>query len=228
MPAHVNTASQQVTFLLGSQLILSFSDVCAAYATMVNRGDAVNSDEWRELPEEKQMAWKVPMTEMLNLTHLRRTQSVITVAEYLRLHNISEDLELSTGQWDYERYHQNPSVFDSQGKTPSLHTIEGQWYDPPGLNRVDRIPDDMKERGKWNPRLGNMQEDQYGGWKTPSRTKAYHVLEVMLSGRQHVLDWERARAILQANDISGVSTDVGLTDVLLNNGWEIFYTFDGA
>lgn len=195
---------------------------------MVNRGDAVNSDEWRELPEEKQMAWKVPMSEMLNLTHLRRTQSVITVAEYLRLHNISEDLETSTGQWDSERYHQNSSAFSSQGKAPSLHVIENHWYDPPGLNRVDNIPDDMKERGQWDPRLGNMQEDQFGRWKTPSRTKAYHVLEVMLSGRQHVLDWERARAILQANDISGVSTDEGLTDVLLSNGWEVLYTFDGA
>ncbi|KAL4065231.1 hypothetical protein J3A83DRAFT_4360512 [Scleroderma citrinum] len=204
------------------------NDVCAAYATMVNRGDAVDSDEWRELPEEKQMAWKVPMSEMLNMTHLRRTQSVITVAEYLRLHNLTEDLELSTGQWDTEGYHHNPSVLDSRGKPPSLHVIENDWYDPPGLNRVDKIPDDMKARGGWNPRLGNMQADQHGGWKTPSRTKAYHVLEVMLSGRQRVLGWERARAILEANSIGGVSTDEGLADVLLSNGWEILYTFDGA
>ncbi|KAG6331977.1 hypothetical protein ID866_7110 [Astraeus odoratus] len=201
------------------------SDVCAAYATMVNRGDAVNSDEWRELPEEKQMAWKVPMTEMLNLTHLRRTQSVITVAEYLRLHDLPEEFELSTGQWDTEKYHQNPGVY---GNPPSLHAIENHWYDPPGLNRVDRIPEDMKERGQWNPRLGDRRLDRYGAWKTPSRTKAYHVLEVMLSGRQLALSWERARAVLESNGIGGVSTDEGLTEVLLSNGWEVLYTFDGA
>lgn len=204
------------------------NDVCAAYATMVNRGDAVNSDEWRELPEDKQMAWKVPISDMLNLSHLRRTQSVITVADYLRLHNLPEDLELSTGQWDAAKYHQNPSVFDSHGKPPSLHVIENQWYDPLRLNRVDRIPEEMKERGKWNPRLGDKAQDQYGGWKTPSRTKAYHVLELMLAGRQFVLGWDQARAILESSGIGGVSTDEGLTEILLSNGWEVLYTFDGA
>ena len=34
---------------------LSFSTVCAAFATMVNRGDAVGLDEWRHLPIETQM-----------------------------------------------------------------------------------------------------------------------------------------------------------------------------
>ncbi|KIK18769.1 hypothetical protein PISMIDRAFT_683952, partial [Pisolithus microcarpus 441] len=204
------------------------NDVCAAYATMVNRGDAVNSDEWRELPEDKQMAWKVPMSQMLNLTHLRRTHSVITVAEYLRLHDLPEDLELSTGEWNIARYHQNPSVFNRHGKPPSLHVIENQWYDPPRLNRVDRIPEDMKERGKWDPLLGDRTQDQYGGWKTPSRTEVYHVLEAALAGRQFALGWDKARGILESNGIRGVSTDEGLTEVLLSNSWEVLYTFDGA
>ena len=34
---------------------LYFSTVCAAFATMVNRGDTLGSDEWRNLPIETQM-----------------------------------------------------------------------------------------------------------------------------------------------------------------------------
>ncbi len=34
---------------------LYFSTVCAGFATMVNRGDAIGWDEWRHLPIEKQM-----------------------------------------------------------------------------------------------------------------------------------------------------------------------------
>ncbi|KAI9569015.1 hypothetical protein HD554DRAFT_2094680 [Boletus coccyginus] len=42
----------------------------------------------------------MPMSVVLNLTHLWRSQPVITVAEYLRLHDLSPDLELGDGQWD--------------------------------------------------------------------------------------------------------------------------------
>lgn len=195
---------------------------------MINRGDAINSDEWRQLPEEQQMGWKVPMSVMLNLTHLRSSQPVVTVAEYLRLHGLSPDLELSNGQWDTQKYHQNPSVYDAQGKPPSLHIIENEWYDPQGLNRVDRLPDEMKSRGQWDSLLGDPARDQHSGWPTPSKTNAYLALEQALSGRQHVLDFDRARTILQNSGIRGVISDEGLTQVLNDNGWEVLYTFDGA
>ncbi|KAH7890025.1 hypothetical protein F5I97DRAFT_1800529 [Phlebopus sp. FC_14] len=204
------------------------NSICAAYAPMVNRGDAVNSDEWRQLPEEQQMAWRVPISVMLNMTHLRRTQPVITVAEYLRLHGLSEDYELSTGQWDTQKYHQSPSVFDSHGNPPSLHTIENWWYDPQGLNRVDSIPEDMKVRGGWDPRGGDKGRGENGGWKAPSKTNAYLALEAALSGRQHVLGWDQARRILRSNGVLGITSDEGLTQVLNDNGWEVLYTFDGA
>lgn len=37
------------------------SDVCAAFAPMVNRGDAIGWGEWRNLPIEKQMGWRIPI-----------------------------------------------------------------------------------------------------------------------------------------------------------------------
>ncbi|KAF8558511.1 hypothetical protein OG21DRAFT_1404996 [Imleria badia] len=202
--------------------------VCAAHAQMVNRGDAINSDEWRQLPEEQQMGWKVPMSVMLNLTHLRSSQSFVTVAEYLRLHGLPPDLELSNGEWDTQKFHQNPSVYDARGKPPSLHIIENGWYDPQGLNRVDRLPEEMKSRGHWDSLLGDPARDQHSGWPSPSKTDAYLALEQALSGRQHVLDFDRARTILQNSGIRGVISDEGLTQVLNDNGWEVLYTFDGA
>lgn len=195
---------------------------------MVNRGDAINSDEWRQLPEEQQMGWRVPMSVMLNLTLLRRSQPVITVAEYLRLHDLSEDLELSNGQWDTQKYHQNPSVYDTQGNPPSLHTIENWWYDPQNLNRVDRLPDEMKLRGQWDALLGDPGRDEQGSWPSPSKTNAYQALEQALSGRQYVLDFDKARQVLQSSGIGGVTSDEGLVQVLNDNGWEVLYTFDGA
>ncbi|KAG6379179.1 hypothetical protein JVT61DRAFT_11621 [Boletus reticuloceps] len=202
--------------------------VCAAHAHMINRGDAINSDEWRNLPEEQQMGWKVPMSVMLNLTHLRRSHPVITVAEYLRLHDLSPELELSNGQWDTQKFHQNPSVDDTQGKPPSLHVIENGWYDPQDLNRVDGLTEEMKSRGQWDSLLGDPAKDEHGGWPSPIRSNAYLALEQALSGRQHVLEFDRARSVLQSNGIRGVTSDEGLIQVLNDNGWEVLYTFDGA
>ena len=193
---------------------------------MVNRGDAINSDEWRQLPIEQQMGWRVPMSVMLNLTHLRRFQPVITVAEYLRLHDLPEDLELSNGQWDTQKYHQNPSVYDTH--SPSLHIIENGWYDPQGLNRVDILSEEMKSRGQWDPLLGDPGKDESGGWPSPSKTDEYLLLEESLKGRQHVLSFDKARQILQSERIPGLNSDEGLTRFLNDIGWEVLYTFDGA
>lgn len=196
---------------------------------MINRGDAIHSDEWRQLPEEQQMGWKVPMSVMLNLTHLRSSHPVITVAEYLRLHGLSPDLELSDGQWDTQKYHQKPSVYDTQGKPPSLHVIENDWYDPLSSNRVDRLSEDMKLRGQWNSLLGDPARDEHGGWPSHFKTDAYLALKQALPGGRHnVLSTDRAREILRNNGIRGVSSDEGLIQVLNDNGWEVLYTFDGA
>ncbi|KAH7914049.1 hypothetical protein BJ138DRAFT_1144531 [Hygrophoropsis aurantiaca] len=205
--------------------------ICAAYAPMVNRGDALNSDEWRKLPEEQQMGWRIPMSTMINITHLRRTHPVLLVSEYLRLHNLSADLEASNGQWEAEKYHQNPSVFDSSARgPPSLDVIENWWYDPHGLNRVDSIPEDMKRRGDWNAAGGDKSQGEYGTWNKKEKTDIYLNLETALpkEGRQYVLEWDRTRSILQNHGVGGISSDEGLEIKLRDNGWEVLYTYDGA
>ena len=194
---------------------------------MVNRGDAVNSNEWRLLPIEKQMAWRVPISVMLNMTLLRSTQPVITVSEYLRLHNMSEDTEESNGHWGQQKYHLHPYIFSNSSRTPSLHVIENQWYDS-GVNRVDVIPDDMKERGGWNAEGGDPKKGQTGMWPDTPNTPISTALQSALFDRAKVLEWDRARQVLREQGYTWHQTDEKLVRVLNENGWELLYTYQGA
>jgi hypothetical protein len=115
---------------------------------MVNRGDAVNSNEWRNLPIEKQMVWRIPISLMLDLPLLRTAHPIITVADYLRLHNISESVERIDGNWDHDRYHTHPNIFvPANHSAPSLDIIQNHWFDPPSPRRL--------ETRRWRPAQGH-------------------------------------------------------------------------
>ena len=115
-----------------------YSTVCAGYATMVDKGDAVGSDEWRELPIEEQMGFRIPISVIVNMTHLRNRQPVITASEYLRLHGQDPETESSSGSWARQSY---SNVFEkNKTRTTSLFIIENHWYEPAGTTRVDYIP----------------------------------------------------------------------------------------
>jgi hypothetical protein len=176
---------------------------------MVNRSDITLEEKW---PIKEQTAWRIPITNMLNMTLLRKRHSVITVSEFLRLHNISEDFERNDGHWGKETYHVNPSVFDVSGQPPSLHVIPNHLYDPEGVNRVDSIPEDMKTRGRWMFREGKP-------------TFADTTLRHSLPDNTFVLDWNKARQILKETGFPGLDTDERLQIFLNNNGWEVLYTY---
>ena len=53
---------------------------------MVNMGDAIHSEDWRGLPIEEQMGFRIPISIVVNMTNLRHRQPIITASEYLRLH----------------------------------------------------------------------------------------------------------------------------------------------
>ncbi|KIJ61486.1 hypothetical protein HYDPIDRAFT_96607 [Hydnomerulius pinastri MD-312] len=199
---------------------------CAAYAPMVNRGDATNTDEWRHLPIEQQMAWRIPISLMFNLTHLRQSHAVVTTADYLRLHNISSTVEKSNGQWDIETYH----IKDASGsEEPSLHIIENGWYDPEDIIRVDFISDDMRTRGGWSPQGGDSSRGQVGSWNNTSNSAIYHALMDALPGGRPILNWEEVRRVVEDGDqIMPESSDEAVGDVLRANGFEVVYTYDGA
>ncbi|KAG9311639.1 hypothetical protein JVU11DRAFT_7873 [Chiua virens] len=200
---------------------------CAAFVTMVNRGDATHSDEWRKLPIEQQMAWKIPISVMFNLTNLQQTHAVITTADYLRLHNISTDLESTDGHWDVDTYHVRDTTGDM---TPSLHAIENGWYEPDHSVRVDRIPEDMRLRGGWNLEGGDASHDKGGSWATTGwDSDIYRALTESLPSGKPVINWGDVRkAVEDGERITPESSDEAVGDVLRENGFEVLYTYDGA
>jgi hypothetical protein len=210
-----------------SQRIVEGSAACAEYAVMVNRGDAVGSDEWRELPIEQQMAFRIPISVMLDLPHLRARHPVITASEYLRLHGQDTESESSSGSWPRESYHTHPNIFESnKTKTPSLFIIENHWYEPQGTTRVDYIPQAMKERGKWESY--SMSESQESGGYWPFVVPTNISKHLANSAREHPLDWDTAKYTLRSSELEpevDLDDDKVLEDILHANGWEVLHTF---
>ncbi|KAH7919730.1 hypothetical protein BV22DRAFT_1040608 [Leucogyrophana mollusca] len=194
--------------------------VCAQYATMVNRGDAVHRDDWRELPIDQQMGWRIPITLMFNITHLRRTHSVMLISEYLRLHDLPVELESTDGQWDMANYF--------RGEVPlSLFAIKNDLYEPSNINRVDMIPDDIKARGRQCPDDGDEPDCADESWSAMLKSPIYLSLEAALPSDKSLLDWDAAREVLKQAE-RDTSTDESMERTLNENGWEVLYTYDGA
>ncbi|KAG1735593.1 uncharacterized protein EDB91DRAFT_1056235 [Suillus paluster] len=196
--------------------------VCAAYATMVNRGDATGSNEWRQLPIEQQMAWRIPVSLMFNLTHLRERHAVITVSDYLRLHNISVDVETTNGQWDTDLYHRGVDIFSDSPVEPSLYAIKNEWYDAGNVVRVDQLPHSMRERGGWN-----ITHEQVGSAITEETPLSLALHDAMTSGTS-VLDWETTLRVVGDDNEVESSSGGGIARILAENGWEVLYTYGGA
>ncbi|KAH7105228.1 hypothetical protein BKA62DRAFT_692126 [Auriculariales sp. MPI-PUGE-AT-0066] len=138
-------------------------EVCASFLTMVNRGDALHKDEWRKLPLEQQMGWKLPLGLMIDLPKLRQRHNVLLVSEYLRLHGLGPDLESSTGKWDREAYHSGP-------QHPSLYILEGEYSDPAGQLLVDTLPKDSIRRNSVNSKTKSKLEQagkMHEGYRLP-------------------------------------------------------------
>lgn len=166
---------------------------------MVNKGDAIGWNDWRGLPIEQQMGWRIPITTMFNISHFRRTHPVILVSDFLRLHNLSADTERSNGIWARSLYHEHANVFDGDPeRKPSLFVIENSWYDPPGLNRVEELPVEMRVRGQWDETRGDPTKGESGSWGNAVNTPTSRSLQAAIPGGKSVLSWEDARGVLQA------------------------------
>ena len=199
---------------------------------MVNKGDAIGWDEWRSLPYEQQMGFRIPISLMLDLPHLRSTHRVITVSEYLRLHGQDPESESSNGIWPRDWYIAHPNVFDSdETKTPMQFVIENHWYDPPGVNRVDFLPQAMKSRGRLEPYLDPETQETAGYWPPEEPTDVSDRLTSALPEGGAILHWETAKCALRAARL-GPGVDLDDDDVveriLSANGWEVLHTFESV
>ena len=215
------------------------SSVCADQAPMLNRGDAVGWNDWRELPIDQQLGWQIPISMMINITQLRRFQPVITTAEYLQYAGLSPTSETTSGYWNRSAYYHSPDLLVSHSDNtfgkPTLFVIENAWYDPEGVTRVDTIPETMKRRGGWV--AGNMSAVQASHWESREDDAAQSLLRSLLLDK-NVVEWDEAQSAVRALAVQmpesvGVSSpdfdsDEFVEDVLNRNGWEVLYTFQGA
>ncbi|KAK0439464.1 uncharacterized protein EV420DRAFT_1583738 [Desarmillaria tabescens] len=186
----------------------SFVNVCGDYATMVRKGDVMKSNEWewKDLPVEQQMAWVIPIEFMLNITHLRRYQPVVTVAEYLHLHGYDHpEVVERDGRWLRDAYHAPNLKNVFTGKVPSLYAIESEFYDPKEIVRVDELSEDVKAR------MSSTVMEVNG--------KVNEKLREALPENKLVLDWDTAKSILDISDREELET------VVTENGWEVVHTF---
>ncbi|KAI0316207.1 hypothetical protein OF83DRAFT_283845 [Amylostereum chailletii] len=217
---------------------------CADYAPMVNKNDAIGWDQWRNLPHDQQMGWRLPLGLMLNVTRMRALHPVILVSDYLRLHGLPESAEASTAQWQRETYHANATarvfgassdieafISPATATEPSLFVIENNWYDPHGVARVDALPDPMKQRGGWTPAGFDADTGRRGSWTRPVDTDIERHLSRYLVTDNPLMSLDAARRALRstaAKDEYDIESDGGLERALNAHGYEIIYTYDSV
>jgi hypothetical protein len=209
--------------------LLSCSKVCADYSTMVNKNDATGLNEWRILPYEQQMGFRIPISVMIDLPRLRERHLVITASEYLRLHGQDPESESGSGYWYRESYISHPNVFETnKTKMPTQFVIENHWYDPHGTNRVDYIPESMRNRGKWEHHFGPEIGETAGYWPDEEPTNISIRLTSAIPRNKFVINWETAKRSLRESKIGpemDLDNDEAVEDVLKANGWEVLHTF---
>ena len=167
---------------------------------MVNRGDAIGLGEWRGLPIEKQMGWRVPIDMMIDLPHLQKTHNILRVHDYLLLHGLSPTLEWSNGAW-------HPDYHSSTPK-PTLHTIPNHEYDPQHVVRVESL----SGLGPINRAVGDTHENR-------------KLMDKLGPGL--TLNYDDARNAL-GGIFGAKQTDEELEKTLAENGWATLHTFAGA
>ncbi|KAH9952603.1 hypothetical protein BC827DRAFT_1274389 [Russula dissimulans] len=209
--------------------------VCASYSTMVNKNDAIGEEEWRDLPYEQQMGFRIPISVMIDLPRLRARHPVVTASEYLRLHGQDPESESSSGYWDRDSYISHPYVFESnKTKTPTQFVIENHWYDPQGTNRVDYIPQSMKNRGKWERHPGPEIGPTAGYWPDEEPTEiSIHLTSLLPEDKsKSLISWDTAKTALNESQPLGLEVDLDndkvVEQILNDNGWEVLHTFESV
>lgn len=89
---------------------------------------------------------------MLDVSLLRRVHPIMTIADYLLLHDLPADLENKRGDWDRTGYH--------PGGSSTLYVIGNANYDN-DIVRVDRMPESFPniEWSALDTGLGKMIRD---------------------------------------------------------------------
>ncbi|KAG8949667.1 hypothetical protein FRC04_008413 [Tulasnella sp. 424] len=187
-------------------------EFCAAFAPMVNRGKAVDSTAWDTLPAYQQIAYRIPMEEMLDTPHLRKLgHPVVLTSQFLRLSGLNDpDLETSKGNFDKEKY---LGTRAEDGSKMTLFVVKNDEYDPHRVIRVDRV-------GPLADKFGRFAHGDVG-------TVSMKLWEKVDSKQDHtMIRWEEARDIVK-EDMKDPGDDEELEKVLAGMGWVAVHTWDG-
>lgn len=187
---------------------LTRRNACAAFATMVNRGDAIGWGEWRDLPIEKQMGWRIPMEDMLDIPHLRKTHNVLLMSEYLQLVGIDPQREWSNGAWHRTDYLGGP-----EHEKLTIHVIPNNEYDPADVFRVDSRAALLEKGLKPGTDTGKVA------------LKLFAALASKSSG--NVLEWGEVKMAV-ADFVKDIKDDKETEALLEANGWAVLHTYAGA
>ncbi|KZO97527.1 hypothetical protein CALVIDRAFT_536116 [Calocera viscosa TUFC12733] len=111
---------------------------CAAFATQVNRGDALGTDEWRQLPEEDQQGWMMPIGRMMDMDRLRGMGwNLVTGKEFALLEGLGP-WELSNGSFPMHLPALSAQDNNNGTRSPlTIHHISNYAYEPKNTLRID-------------------------------------------------------------------------------------------
>ncbi|KAG8899389.1 hypothetical protein FRC01_010563 [Tulasnella sp. 417] len=184
---------------------------CAAFAPMVNRGQAVHSTEWDGLPLNKQIAYRIPMQIMIDLPHLRKTHSVLLTSEYLKLNGLSPDLETSNGEFHRQVYLGNKKDEHGNDVQMTIRVVKNDEYDPDRVVRVDHLGP-LSSKGNANLDVGPHSTKLWD----KLRSKDDHTMISMNDARDAVRDI-----------LKNPEDDDELEKELNKIGWIVLHTWDG-
>ncbi|VDB91195.1 unnamed protein product [Peniophora sp. CBMAI 1063] len=206
-------------------------EVCADFIEVVNKTEALHTDQWAAVPPEQQMAFRVPISLMLNITRMREVHPTILTSDYLRLHDLPASLEASDGNWQRVAYHQHPNMFASpeHPRNPSLFVVANRWYDADKTIRVDRLSEDMIPRGGWVQGVGS-GNGTGGHWSEQEETDISKNLRGSLN-YAGVVNWPAAVHRLKRMEVAqryDLDKDSEVIAALQENGWEAVHTFEAV
>ncbi|KAF8266936.1 hypothetical protein EI94DRAFT_1802331 [Lactarius quietus] len=195
------------TFVRLRTLVRVHITVCANYVPMVNLGDATRSDKWKET-----MGFRIPISVIVNMTHLRSRQPVITASEYLRLHGQNPEIESSSGFWLRQSYHTHPTPLrrtkQRRHHYSSLRTTEeGELERHPG-------PDNYDGRTQY--------------WPFLEPTELSSSLAEGARWQNFAISWYTAKKCVESSHLGrgvNLNDDRAVEELLNAHGWEVLHTF---
>ncbi|KAG9043074.1 hypothetical protein FS837_010058 [Tulasnella sp. UAMH 9824] len=188
-------------------------EFCAAFAPMVNRGKAVHSNAWDNLPAYQQIAYRIPIEIMLDIPHLRKVgHPVVLTSQFLRLSGINDpDLETTASDGHFEREKYLGARKD--GSKMTLFEVKLDDYDPKRVVRVDRSK-------ALTEKFGRFAHGDVG-------IASMKLWEKVVAKEDHtMIKWEDARDAVKEH-MRDPLDDEELERVLGEMGWIVVHTWDG-